>query len=153
MDIIVLAVLIGIVAGLRAMTAPAAVSWAAYLGWVDLSGTWLSFAGHWLTPWVLTAVAVGELISDQLPSTPSRKTAAQFGARIIMGALSGAAVGTAGGVWAVGLLAGVAGAVIGTLGGAAARAKLAARLRRDSPAAFVEDAVAIGAASLIVWAA
>ncbi len=153
MDNTVLAVLIGIVAGLRAMTAPAAVSWAAYLGWVDLSGTWLSIAGHWLTPWVLTAVAVGELISDQLPSTPNRKTPAQFGTRMIMGALSGAAVGTAGGVWAVGLLAGVAGAVIGTFGGAAARAKLAARFRRDSPAAFLDDAVAIGAAPLIVWAA
>lgn len=34
-----LAVLIGVIAGLRAMTAPAAISWAAWLGWVALAGT------------------------------------------------------------------------------------------------------------------
>ena len=33
--IFVFAVGIGVVAGLRAMTAPAAVSWAAYLGWLE----------------------------------------------------------------------------------------------------------------------
>ena len=37
-----LALLMGVVAGLRAMTAPAAVSWAARLGIIDLSGTWLA---------------------------------------------------------------------------------------------------------------
>jgi uncharacterized membrane protein len=36
MFILVLAFLIGIVAGLRAMTAPAAVSWAAHLGLLPL---------------------------------------------------------------------------------------------------------------------
>ena len=34
--IYLLSLSIGIVAGLRAMTAPAAVSWAAYLGWLKL---------------------------------------------------------------------------------------------------------------------
>ena len=68
----VLALLIGVVAGMRAMTAPAAVSWAARLGRFDLSGTWLAFLGYAWTPWILTACALGELITDQLPSTPSR---------------------------------------------------------------------------------
>ena len=39
------AFLIGVVAGLRALTAPAAVSWAAHLGWLKLEGTWLAFLG------------------------------------------------------------------------------------------------------------
>ena len=52
-----LALLIGIVAGLRAMTAPAAVSWAAHLGWLELSGTWLAFLGFAWTPWIVTALA------------------------------------------------------------------------------------------------
>ena len=43
--VFLLALVIGIVAGLRAMTAPAAVSWAARLGWLDLSGSWLAFLG------------------------------------------------------------------------------------------------------------
>lgn len=146
----VLALLIGIVAGLRAMTAPAAVAWAAHLGWFDVSGTPLAFMGYRWTPWIFTALALVELVTDQLPNTPSRKVPMQFGARILMGALAGATVGAAGGSLAGGLLAGTLGAIAGTLGGAAARGKLAAAFRRDAPAALIEDAVAIGGALLIV---
>ena len=149
MSVYLLALLIGVVAGLRAMTAPAAVAWAAYLGWLDLSGTWLAFLGSVWVRWILTALALVELVTDQLPSTPSRTVPVQFGARIVMGALSGAAVGAAGGSWVGGLLAGAVGAVVGTLGGRAFRAKLAGKLKSDRPAAFVEDAVAVGGALLI----
>ena len=90
-----LACLIGVIAGLRAMTAPAAVSWAAYLEWFDLSQTPLAFLGYQWTPWIFSALAVVELITDQLPSTPSRKVPLQFGTRIVMGALTGGAIGAA----------------------------------------------------------
>ena len=50
MSFYVLAFLIGVVAGLRAMTAPAAVSWAARLGWLNLAGTPLAFMGAAVTP-------------------------------------------------------------------------------------------------------
>jgi uncharacterized membrane protein len=113
-----LALLIGIVAGLRAMTPPALVAWAAHLGWLDLSGSWLGFLANVWVRWILTLLAVVELVNDQLPSTPSRTVPIQFGARIATGALSGAAVGAAGGAMVGGLLAGIVGAVIGTLGGA-----------------------------------
>jgi uncharacterized membrane protein len=99
--------------------------------------------------WILTLLAVVELVTDQLPSTPSRTVPIQFGARIATGALSGAAVGAAGGAIVGGLLAGIAGAVIGTLGGRALRARLASAFGSDRPAAFIEDAVAIGGALLI----
>lgn len=145
-----LALLIGVIAGLRAMTAPAAVSWAAHLGWLNLSDSWLAFLGYTWTPWIFTAIAVVELITDQLPSTPSRKVPQQFGARLLMGGLAGAAIGAGSGVWIAGLVAGLIGAVIGTYGGAAARARLAASLGRDPPAALIEDAVAIIGAYLIV---
>jgi uncharacterized membrane protein len=147
-----LALLIGMVAGLRAMTAPAALSLAAWLGWIDLGGTWLSFLA---SPWaagILTLFALGELISDKLPSTPSRKVPVQFGARIVSGALAGAAVGAAHGLLAAGLLAGMAGAVAGTFGGAALRAGLAKGFGRDRPAALVEDGLAIAGAALILLA-
>ena len=36
---------IGVVAGLRSMTAPAVVAWAARLGWISLSGSHLAFNG------------------------------------------------------------------------------------------------------------
>jgi uncharacterized membrane protein len=144
-----LALLLGFVAGLRAMTAPALVSWAAYLGWLDLSGTWLAFLGNGWACGILTLLALGELVTDQLPTTPSRTVPVQFGARIATGALSGAAIGAAHGALLGGTLAGAVGAVIGTLGGHAFRARLAAAFGRDTPAAFIEDAVALGGALLI----
>jgi uncharacterized membrane protein len=149
---VVLPLLIGIVTGLRAMTAPAAVSWAARLGYLNLAPTGLAFLGYAFTPWIFTALALGELITDQLPTTPSRTVPVQFGTRIVMGALSGAAIGAPGGALAVGLIAGAVGAVIGTLGGRAFRGKLAAAFGQDRPAALIEDAVAIGGAFLIVVA-
>ena len=149
MTFYLLALLIGIVAGLRAMTPPALVAWAARLGWIDLSGSWLGFFANTWVRWILTLLAIVELVTDQLPSTPSRTVPIQFGARIATGALSGAALGTAGGAMLGGLVAGIVGAVIGTLGGRALRARLAAAFGSDRPAAFIEDAVAIGGALLI----
>jgi uncharacterized membrane protein len=147
-----LALLIGIVAGLRAMTAPAAISWAAHLGLIDLGGTWLAWLGFQFTPWIFLVLAIGELITDQLPSTPSRKVPVQFATRVIMGAITGGALGVAAGSLWVGAIIGAIGAVIGTLGGSAARAKMAASFGKDRPAALIEDAVAIGGAILIVLA-
>jgi len=151
--ILVLALLIGVVAGLRAMTAPAAVSWAAALGWIDLSGSWASFMGATVTPWIFSVLAVVELVTDQLPQTPSRKVPMQFGARIVAGAFSGAVLGTAGGQLVGGLIAGAIGAVIGTLGGADVRGRLAKAFGRDLPAALIEDVVAVGGAIWIAYAA
>ncbi len=149
MTIYLLALLIGIVAGLRAMTAPALVSWAAHLGWLDLSGTWLSFFGNFWVRCILTLFALVELVTDQLPSTPSRTVPVQFGARIATGALSGAAIGAGNGAMIGGLLAGIVGAIIGTLGGREFRARLAKAFGSDRPAALIEDVVAIGGALLI----
>ena len=101
----VLAFLIGIVAGLRSLMAPAAVSWAAQLGWLQLAPTGLAFLGHRFTPWILTLLALGELVTDQLPTTPSRTVPLQFGARILTGGLSGAAIGAASGGSSSALLA------------------------------------------------
>lgn len=149
MTLLVLALAIGVVAGLRAMTAPALVSWAAHLGALDLSSTWLSFLATTSARLVLSLLALIELITDQLPSTPSRKVPVQFGARIVTGGLSGAAIGAGSGMLLTGLCAGVAGAVLGTFGGAAMRASLAKNFGSDRPAALIEDAVAIGGAILI----
>ena len=94
MSIYVFAFLIGVVVGLRSMTAPAAVSWAARLGWLHLENTALAFLGFAATPYILSVCAIAELIADQLPKTPSRKAPVGFGARIFSGALCGASEGT-----------------------------------------------------------
>ncbi len=148
--VLLLALLIGVVAGLRALSAPAAVAWAGALGWIDLDGTWAAWVAHPITVTVLTILALGELVTDQLPSTPSRRVPMQFGSRLVTGAFSGAVLAT-GAVfnptaWVVvgAIGAALIGAVIGTLGGAAARQKLVATTGgRDLPVALVEDAIAI----------
>ena len=142
--------LIGVIAGLRTMTALAAVSWAARTGVLYLHGTWLAFLGYPLVAWILTAAAIAEFFTDQLPTTPSRKTAVQFGARVLSGAISGGAVGTAAGSWTIGTAAGILGAIFGTVGGSAFRTGLASTFRRDRPAALIEDVVAIGGAALVL---
>ena len=93
--VIVLALLIGVIAGLRAMTAPAVVAWGAFLGWIDVDGKWSEWVAHPITVTVLTIFLLVELVTDQLPKTPSRKTAPQFATRLIMGAFAGAVIGSA----------------------------------------------------------
>ncbi len=141
---------IGFVAGLRAMTAPAAIAWAAWLGWLPLAGTALAFMGSIWAVGIFSLLALFELIGDQLPSTPSRKVPVQFGTRLLMGALCGAAIGAAAGVLLAGMACGVVGAVLGTYIGGAVRAALARAFGRDLPAALLEDLIALGGAFLLV---
>ena len=134
------------------MTAPAAVAWGAWLGWLPLAGTWAAFMGHWIAVAAFALLALAELVTDQLPSTPSRKVPQQFGARLVAGAFVGAIVGATGGAVIAGLVAGIVGAAIGTYGGAELRARLARAFGRDLPAALIEDAVAILLAFWVVSA-
>jgi len=151
MSTYVLAFLIGVVAGLRSLTAPAVVSWGARLGWLHLENTGLAFLGAPITPYILSALAIGELISDKLPKTPSRKAPGPFIVRIVIGALCGAALCAASASLIGGLLAGVLGAVAGTLGGYEFRARLVRAIGgKDLPIALLEDAIAVGGAVLIV---
>ncbi|WP_454793587.1 DUF4126 family protein [Mycolicibacterium lutetiense] len=142
--VLLLALFIGVVAGLRAFTAPAAVAWAAALNWINLDGTWVQWLAHPVTVTVLTILAVVELVTDQLPRTPSRKTPVQFIARLITGAFAGAVIGTAWGFTYTAVGAALIGAVIGTLGGYEARKRLVGRNDgHDLPVALFEDAVAV----------
>jgi uncharacterized membrane protein len=147
----VLAFLIGVVAGLRALTPVAVASWAAQLGRLPLANTWLAFLGYTATPYICSVLAVGELINDKLPKTPSRKIPPSFATRVVTGALSGAALTTGLGSPIAGAVAGALGAVAGTLGGAEFRARLAGAFGNDLPAALLEDAIAIIGAVVVVF--
>jgi uncharacterized membrane protein len=147
-----LALLIGVVAGLRAFTAPAVMAWAAFLNWINLSGTWASWMGHWITVAVLTVIALAELISDKMPTLPSRKSAPQFLVRLASGAFSGAVLGTAWGYRWGSLGAGLIGAVIGTVLGYEVRTKLvAANGGKDRPVALGEDLFAAAAGIAVAF--
>jgi uncharacterized membrane protein len=151
---LVLAFALGIVAGLRSMTAPAAVAWASCFGWLHFDGTPLAFLGSAAARYVLGALMVGELIADKLPFTPSRTRPGPFISRIVSGALAGAALGAgSGNSLPAGAVVGALGAVAGTLGGYRARTGLVRRLGvPDFVVALAEDIVAVGGALLIVSA-
>ncbi len=140
---VVVALVFGIVSGLRTFTSPAAASWAARTGLLAVSGTPLAFMGFTQIPIIFTVLAIGELIIDKLPNTPSRKAPPPFIARILSGSLVGATAGAASGALILGLLAGAVGAVGGTYGGAAVRGRLSRAFGKDLPAALLEDAAAI----------
>lgn len=142
--LLLLALLIGVVAGLRALTPPAVVAWGAALGWLPVEGTWAQWVGHPITVTVLTILLVVELVTDQLPSTPSRKTPPQFIARLVTAAFAGAVVGAGFHHTFSSLGAGIIGAVLGTLGGYEARKRLvAATGGHDLPVALGEDLIAV----------
>jgi uncharacterized membrane protein len=154
MNALLLALGIGIVAGLRAMTAPAVVAWAAYLGWLNLTGSYFAFMGSKWTVGIFTLAALSEFVTDQLPKTPARTTSGPLIARIVMGALTGSCVAISGGSSLMaGAVVGAIGGVVGAFAGYRARVGLVKKLGvPDFAIAIPEDLVAIGLALLIVRA-
>ena len=146
MFVLINAFLLGTASGLRALIGLTVVSWAARLGYIHLDHTWLAFLGFAFTPYILSLMAIGELVNDKLPKTPSRLIPPQFITRVVTGAFCGVALGLATDHLLIGLVAGAVGSVVGTLGGAKARDFGAKLFGRDLPAALIEDVVALGLA-------
>jgi uncharacterized membrane protein len=142
---------IGFVAGLRAITAPAAIVWAARLGWLNLHGTPFAFLGSTIAVAFFTIGALGEFVTDQLPSTPARTVPVQFGARLVTGGFSGAALAlSVGHSMFLGIALGALGAIVGTLGGYHARRGLVTGLKvPDFVIAIPEDIIALSLALFI----
>jgi uncharacterized membrane protein len=151
--LILLTFVIGIVSGLRAFTAPAAVSWGAVLLAFSVPGSWLAFMASKWTAWVFTGLALFELFSDKRASTPSRKVPVQFSARILTGALAGATLGAAQNSVVAGCITAVIGSISGTYAGAWARRKMALIYGADMPAAVIEDVACLLLAGLTVCGA
>jgi uncharacterized membrane protein len=151
-QVLLLAFLIGVIGGLRTMTAPAVVAWAANRHWLNLHSSPLAFMGSTAAVAVFTVLALGELVVDKLPSTPNRTKLLGLIGRSVTGGLSGAAV-AASGVQsiALGAVLGMAGAIAGTFMGYEVRKRLVRALKvPDFVIAVFEDALAIGGGLLIV---
>lgn len=143
---------IGFVAGLRFLTAPAAVSWAAHAGWLNLRGSPLAFMGSAAAVGIFSLLAAAEYVADLLPKTPRRTMPGPLIARILMGGLSGACVcaGANQSLLAGAVLGGIGG-VIGAFAGYEARTRLVKALAvKDAFIAILEDLVAIGLAFFLV---
>lgn len=139
---------IGFAAGLRSLTPPAVVAWAAHLGWLNLNNSPLAFMGSIITAVIFSLLAVFELIADLLPQTGNRTAPVPLVARILMGALCGACLCAATNQsLIIGAILGGVGGIIGAFAGYEIRRKLVAALKiKDSFIAVLEDLVTIGLA-------
>jgi uncharacterized membrane protein len=151
-EVLVLAFLIGVVAGLRSLTAPAVLAWGANHNWLNLHNSPLRFMASTIAMVIFVLLAIAELIADQLPSTPSRTAPPGLITRIVTGGLCGAGIAIAGSQsLALGAVIGVVGALAGTYGGYYARTGLVRALKvPDLVIAILEDIVAIGGGLFIV---
>ena len=150
--VFLLSFLLGCVDGLRSMTAPAIVCWAAHFGWLHFAGTELSFIDHPSTLIVFTLLAVIELVVDKLPNTPPRTAPVGLIARIVLGGASGLALATGAG-FSASLAAVIAsvGAIAGAFAGYHTRRAIVSGLHVPAlVAAITEDVIAIAVGLLIV---
>ena len=149
--VLLLAFLIGFLAGLRSLTPPAATALAAHADWLKLPHL-LAWFSSLPTAIILSLLALFELVNDKLPKTPSRTVPMQVAARAITGGFAGACIAAAGAQGAVmGVLLGIAGAMAGTFGGYHARRGLVkATGAPDFVIAVAEDLVAIGGSLWVV---
>jgi uncharacterized membrane protein len=132
------ALLFGVTAGLRSMTAPALLA---------LAQQQPGKQRHWLmadrrVARALTTMAVGELVFDKLPFAPNRIAPAGLSARMLIGAMCGAAASRDD--EKAGALVGMAGALVSSFVGYALRKGIGRASRvPDALVALAEDGVAI----------
>jgi uncharacterized membrane protein len=145
------AFLIGLFAGLRSLTPPAAVAWAVHLGWLRLARP-VALVGSLPAVIILSVLAITEVIFDKLPNTPNRTAPPGLIARIVTGGFTGACVSLGGGRSAlVGAGLGLIGGIVGCFGGYQARMRLVKSLGQpDFNVALLEDLIAIGGSLFIV---
>ena len=151
MTILLLAFFIGLLNGLRTFTPPAAIAWAAHLGWLKLEGT-LALIGSVPAVAIFTLLAAAELVADKMPWIPNRTSIPGLIARIIMGKLAGACVAAAGGqsIW-LGALCGAVGGIAGTFGGYQARTRSVKALGKpDIYVALIEDLICVAGCLWVV---
>lgn len=137
---------IGVVAGMRTFTAPAIVSQIARRGGLHLGCPQLQKIGEPAAANTIAILAIGELIGDKLPMTPSRTKLFALIPRILSGAFCGAILcASQKRLAGFGALAGAAGAAGGTFAAFHLRKKIGTSLELPDPAvAVMEDALAIG---------
>jgi len=145
------AAVIGAVAGMRSMTAPALVSRLARSG-LSLESMQSSLLDRPPVARTVLLFAAGELIADKLPFMPKRTQPPSVVFRAISGGLSGAAVCSSKKRSRIaGVLIGAAAAVGATYGAYELRRRAGERFHiPDWPIALLEDAIAASCGAIVV---
>ena len=139
---------LGFAAGLRSLTPPAVVAWAAHLGWLNLNNSPLVFMGSIITAAIFSILALFELFLDLQPTTSKRTAPFPLTARILAGGLCGACLCAASNQsLIISAILGAVGGVIGAFAGYEIRRRLVAALNiKDIFVALPEDLITIGLA-------
>ena len=145
--------LLGCVDGLRSLTPPALVCWAAHLGWLHFAGTRFAFINHRSTLIIFTLLAVVELIADKLPNTPARTAPLGLSARVFLGGACGLGLATSAGTSvSLSVLLASTGALVGAFAGYHSRRLVVSKAHvPDLAVAVAEDVIAIAGGLLILW--
>ena len=140
--------LMGVVTGMRSMTALAVLCWFAWLGRLPETG-WAAWSATAVAAIVFGLCALGEYAGDLSPRAPSRTAAFPMTVRLLFGGVAGALCAHALSEPVVGgALFGVGGVLIGAYGGVRVRVWAASKVGRDWPVGVAESAVALGMALL-----
>lgn len=144
---------LGCICGLRSMTGPALLCWAAALGWLHLSHSPLAFLSYRSVLVIASLLAVCEMVLDKAPGTPSRVDPGPLFFRFVSGAFCGAGLALACQQRVFfSLLFGGFGALLGGLIGYRLRKFLMNSLKfPNMTAGFVEDILAILAGTWFLW--
>lgn len=141
-------VLLGVVTGMRSMTALAVLCWFAWLSLLPETG-WAHWSATLVAAILFGLCALGEYAGDLSPRTPNRTSLFPMTVRVLFGGMAGALCAHAltqplvGGV-----LFGVSGVMVGAYGGEWLRTWTAKKVGRDWPVGVTESAVALGLALL-----
>ena len=142
--------LLGLVTGMRTMTAMAVLCWFAYAGHLSVDDNWAAWSGKLVTAIIFTLLAIGEYIADKLPKTPNRTAPFPLIARLVVAGLVGA-ITAAGlnGSGMEGVILCVSGALVGTFASFLIRREIVTRRGgKDWPVALIEDVSAVFCAVL-----
>ncbi len=136
---------IGIVAGMRAVTAPAVVGQIARSGCLGVERSKFGVLGNAVVSTTVALLAVGEAIADKTPNAPDRTATVGLAARIFSGAFCGATLCRAQDRSAVvGAIAGAFGAIGSTFAAFHLRREIGKGLGiPDIVVALIEDATAV----------
>ena len=136
---------LGAISGLRSFSGPAFVGRAASQGRLDLKGSPLGFLGSKRLSQALMVMALGELLVDKLPVTPSRTSPPVLLWRAVSGGLVGAAsFASAGRSASTGVAIGSSAAIAAGFAGEGLRSLVGEKTGLSDPlVALAEDAVVL----------
>jgi uncharacterized membrane protein len=145
-------VMLGLSAGLRALTPPAIIACSAYLGIIDLSSSPFSFMSSPIALAILSLLALGEYVWDLLPNTPDRTEYPGLISRVLTASFAALCVALATHNTLVLSFIGGAAAIVGAFAGIKIRSRAVRALGvADAWVAIPEDLVAVVLSIVAIW--